>query len=242
MTTIGLILLCRYNSSRLPGKILEEVGGKTVLERLYERLLQTRGPEEIVVATSEERSDDRIADFCQERDIRYFRGDLQDVAGRFLECAQAAGFDFAGRINGDNLFADIPTIQRAIRLAGTESFDLVTNVPGRTFPVGMSVEIVRTAFFKEVMASVEEARLREHVTLHLYENDELGRRYIIRCAGLSGAKGAHFAIDKPEDLERARALVGRMNRAHIYYHLPDLLRLSELVERSEVEGEHRAAG
>lgn len=241
MKKVGLILLCRYNSSRLPGKILKRVGEKTVLETIYERLLQARGAEEIVVATSVESTDDVIADFCEERQIRYFRGDLEDVASRFLACAQASGFDFAGRVNGDNLFADIPTIQRAIQLAGTDKFDLITNVPGRTFPAGMTVEVVRTSFFQEVMARVDDARLREHVTLHFYENEGVGRRYIIRCSGLKGAQGADFAIDRAEDLERARKMVGRMNRDHIYYHLPDILRLSEEVDGIE-EGEERAAG
>lgn len=242
MKKIGLILLCRFNSSRLPGKIMEQVGGKPVLEVIYERLLETRSAEDIVVATSVERSDDIIAQYCEERQIRYFRGDLTDVAGRFLECAEVSGFDFAGRVNGDNLFADIPTIQRAIQLAGTDNFDLITNVPGRTFPAGMTVEMVRTAFFKEAMAKVRDARLREHVTLHLYENEVLGRRYIIRCGGVRGAKGADFAIDTPADLERARAMMARMNRGHIYYHLPDILRLAEQVRRSEGPGQARQVG
>lgn len=220
----GLIIVCRYNSSRLPGKILCEIEGKPLLAYIHERLLQTRDAEDIVVATSVEDHDDRIEDFCRSRGISCYRGHLEDVAGRFLACAQHFGFDFAGRINGDNLFVDIPTVRKAIAFAESDDFDFITNVPGRTFPYGMSVELVRTSFFETILADVDDGRLREHITLCLYENEELGRRKYIRCPIPEGS-GIQMAIDEPADLRRARRMMKRMDRPHIEYDLADLLRL-----------------
>ena len=61
----GLIVLCRYNSSRLPGKILKEINGKPLLSYILERLKLSRQSDQIIVATSDQPTDDPIAEFCK---------------------------------------------------------------------------------------------------------------------------------------------------------------------------------
>lgn len=221
---VGWILLCRYNSTRLPGKILREIEGKALLKYIYERLLREARAEEIVVATSEESHDDRIEEYCRGEGIQCFRGDLEDVARRFLACARAYEMDFAGRINGDNLFVDPATVGAARELAESDEYDFITNVPGRSYPYGMSVEVVRRKFFEEVLEGVSDRRLREHVTLALYEEEERGRRAYLRAAAEEG-RGLHLAIDEEKDLELARRLMGRMKRPHWEYGLEEILDL-----------------
>lgn len=209
----GLILLCRHDSTRLPGKILREIHGRTVLGHIVDRIRRGAPERPLVIATSTDPSDDPIAKYCRRARLDCFRGPLEDVAGRFLACAQNQGWDFAVRINGDNLFLDPDTLRVMLAIADTDRFDLVTNVPGRTFPHGMSVEIVRTAFYAEAMATINDAGHREHVTSWLYAHPDLGRRYVFENRTCPEAAGCQLALDTYEDLALAQRIMARAGSA-----------------------------
>lgn len=211
---IGIAIICRYNSSRLPGKILKEINGVTVLDRIAGRI-QRAGPRlPLVVATSTDNSDDPIVEHCNRVGLTVFRGDLEDVAGRFLDCAQTYNWDFVVRINGDNLFLDVRTLAEMIAIASTDLFDFVSNVPGRTFPYGMSVEILRTSFYKEALAKMKCASYREHVTSWLYENPEFGKRFVHKNSVCPQAAGVNLALDTEADLQKAKAILNFGNAQH----------------------------
>jgi spore coat polysaccharide biosynthesis protein SpsF len=224
----GIIVLCRFASRRLPGKILREIGGRTVLGHIVDRIRRGAADAPITVATSDESSDDAIAHYCRHAGLDCFRGPLADVAGRFIACAEARGYEFAVRINGDNLFADPDALRSMLAITATGEYDFVTNVPGRTFPYGMSVEIVRIAFFRATMASVTDAGHREHVTTFLYENPELGRRFVFENTEVPEAHGMKLALDTEADLRRAESMIARMDRAPATYVLAEIARLSKL--------------
>lgn len=210
---VGIVLLCRYNSRRLPGKILREIGGRTVLGHILDRIRRASPDVPVVVATSVDPTDDPIALYCRRAGLDCFRGPLEDVAGRFLGCAEQHGWDYAVRINGDNLFLDPDTLAAMLAIVGTGAFDVVTNVPGRTFPRGMSVEAVRTAFYADAMRGVTDPGHREHVTSWLYDNPDVGRRYLYENRVCPQAAGLQLALDTPEDLELASRIVERASPA-----------------------------
>lgn len=81
---IGYIIVCRFGSSRLPGKILREINNKPLLLYIYERLLCVAAKEDIIVATGSDETNTPIADFCTRNRIRYYLGDPDNVALRFL--------------------------------------------------------------------------------------------------------------------------------------------------------------
>jgi len=221
----GLIVLCRYTSSRLPGKILKEIDGKSLLQHIVERL-KLSSVENIIIATSDEPSDQPIVDFCQHNNIECFRGSLLNVADRFASCCATYDLDYGIRINGDNLFVDPWTIDRMVEIARKGDYDLVTNVPGRTFPHGMSVEIVNTAFYNKSLPLFIEDQYKEHVTLYFYENPTeraftfINNEYPIK-------KKVNLAVDTPEDFK----LVSKMMAATKSYtealHLKDIVELYE---------------
>ncbi len=206
---IGVVLLCRYESRRLPGKILKEIRGRTVLSYIAERIRRGAGDRQLVVATSEHPSDDPIASYCARAGLECHRGPLDDVAARFLGCAESRGWDYAVRVNGDNLFLDSETLLAMLAIAETGVYDLVTNVPGRRFPYGMSVEIVRTEFYRQAMQATSEPSHREHVTSWLYEHPTLGTRYVFPNRVCPEAAGLPLALDTTEDLVRAERILER---------------------------------
>src|SRR5690554_2441069 len=101
---IGIIILCRYNSSRLPRKILKKINGKTILDYIIERVEKVIPRSQIVVATSTESTDNPIVEYCSNHSIQVFRGSLTNVAERFLHCMEYYKFEYGIRINGDNIF------------------------------------------------------------------------------------------------------------------------------------------
>ncbi|MDF9798018.1 spore coat polysaccharide biosynthesis protein SpsF [Catalinimonas alkaloidigena] len=223
---IGGIILARYNSRRLPGKALKDIGGKPILLQIYQALRQYFSQGNIVVATSSSPTDDPIAAFCKQHQIHCYRGSLDKVAERFYDCAKHFGFEFAFRINGDNLFVESRCIvQMMADVQQDASYDFLSNVKERTFPFGMSVELLNTEFYGHCLEKFQQdARYQEHVTLYLYENENIGERKYYFNTKTPEAKGAHLAIDTPEDFEIAQLIYAQMLEPNNTPPLADLIR------------------
>jgi spore coat polysaccharide biosynthesis protein SpsF (cytidylyltransferase family) len=179
-----------------------------------------------VVATSTAATDDAIAVACRREGVVCFRGALDDVAGRFLAAARHQGWDLAVRLNGDNIFVDTESLRGMAAIAETGAFDLVTNVPGRYFPRGMSIEVLRTEFFANTIDSINDPGYREHVTLWLYDNPKIGRRYVYPNRLCPEAAGLDLALDTPEDFVRAENILARAGSSPATLGLRDIYALA----------------
>jgi spore coat polysaccharide biosynthesis protein SpsF len=204
----GVVILCRYGSSRLPGKILLPVAGTPILTHIVERVRRTGLP--FAVATSDAAADDPIERHCTELGVPCYRGSLDDVAARFLACARSRGWSYAARINGDNLFVDAELVRTMVGEAERGDYDFVTNVPGRSYPPGTSVEVVRIPFFADLYARFTKSEHHEHVTLYLYEHPECGRRHVHENPDAARSRGLTLAIDTEADLVRAERIAAQL--------------------------------
>lgn len=191
------------SSQRLPGKVLAPLAGRPALAWLLERL----APFEVVVATSDEPSDDRVADFCAGRGVECFRGPLADVAARFAGVIERYRLDAFVRVNGDSPLLDPVLVAQGIELFRATTPDLATNVFPRSFPPGQSVEVVDGAAFLAARDEFDD-RDREHVTTFFYARPERFR--IENFSAPEPYEGPSHALDTAEDLARldawARAL------------------------------------
>ncbi len=234
---IGIIVLCRYSSSRLPGKVLIEIGGRSVLGHIVDRLKRAAGNYPIIVATSSQSSDEPIERFCRRSLIPCYRGELDNVSERFAACAEKWDLDYAVRINGDNIFTDPDILNAMLAIAETEVYDFMTNVPGRTFPYGMSVEIVRTDFYRDSLPK-QNPDQQEHVTAWLYENALVGKRYHYLNQKCPQAQGLQLALDMPEDLKRFQAMVALSDRFLSTLSMPEIVSLANSKTVSPWKGKH----
>ncbi|MEQ9440559.1 MAG: hypothetical protein RIG62_16015 [Cyclobacteriaceae bacterium] len=207
---IGCVILVRYNSHRLPGKALLSLGNKPLLQHGYDALSTVFTPGNLVVATSTESTDDAIAAYCEEHHLPYFRGSLTNVSDRFLKAAEAHNFDYVMRINGDNLFVALPIVRQVVQDT-RNSIDFYSNVKDRTFPFGMSVEMVKTSFYQKLMDQINQSpRYQEHVTLYLYEHEEVGDRQYYYNSEFPEATGIHLSIDTSEDASFAKKMLQKL--------------------------------
>ena len=223
----GVIILCRYDSKRLPGKILRKIRGKEVLKFIYERLSRVSLAQDIVVATSTHDNDQPIVDFCQKHKIKYFRGSKYNVAERILKCAQEYNFDYFVRICADNVFVDYKLLDEMITIALKGQYNLVSNLKSRTFPAGASIEVLKTEFFQGIQPRFKTAQDKEHVTSYLYSHEsEIGKGYYLYNDICPQAANIKLALDDMSDLHFITGIVEKMDKDHREYLLNDIYALS----------------
>jgi spore coat polysaccharide biosynthesis protein SpsF len=199
---IGTIIQTRMGSSRLPGKILQPIAGKPLLDHILGRLTGLRHGVHIVVATSEQRRDDVVASFCAERAVDCFRGSEDDVLGRYYKCARARGFEQVVRLTADNPFTDIAELDRLIQFHLEHGYDY--SCSSESLPIGVGAEIFTFAALERSFREGNAQHYREHVNEYVLEHPEL-----FRIGRLSVPKNKHrpdvrLTVDTQEDLDRAR--------------------------------------
>jgi spore coat polysaccharide biosynthesis protein SpsF len=207
---VGAIVQARMSSQRLPGKVLTPLAGRPALDWLLERLDHARSLDAIVVATSEDPSDDAVATFCARRGVACHRGPLDDVAGRVLGAARANDLDGFARVSGDSPLLDQRLVDHGVELFRASRVDLVTNVRPRTFPPGQSVEVVRTATLAGVYEAAGSSDDREHVTGPLYE----GGFRVVRFEADSPRTSPSLTLDTSDDRERLERCLAGFDRPH----------------------------
>ena len=219
---IGAIVQARMSSQRLPDKVLTMVNGKPLLQYLLERLNHCSSIDQTVVATSEDKSDDPIAVFCHEYGALCFRGPLKNVAKRFYMVIEKYNLDAFVRVCCDSPMLDQKLIDQGVQLFNGE-FDIVTNISPRSYPVGQSVEVIRTSTFKKVYEKMSKPDHFEHVTKYFYENsDEFRIKNFSNDKDLSSYR---LVVDTPEDLKRIEKIIGSMTRPHTEYRFDDFIEL-----------------
>ncbi len=234
MKNIGFIILCRYSSSRLPGKILMSIEGKPVIQYIIERLNEAVPMENIIIATSEESSDDPIEQFAKENKVNVHRGNLKNVARRFFESSQNKNWKYIARINGDNIFLDTQLLREMIQITNENDFDFVSNVKNRTFPKGMSIEIVKKKYYEKCLKEIEkQEEYYEHVTSYLYENDKNEKFHYVYNRMLPEAAGIQLALDTPQDFERTKNIIKNFENFHTQYNLNEIFNMYKKLKYHE---------
>jgi spore coat polysaccharide biosynthesis protein SpsF len=222
--SISAIVQARASSARLPGKVLLEVGGKPMIGYVVERLMHARSVDEVIVATSDDPSDDPVADLCADLHVSCHRGSLDDVAGRMLHAAEAAGHDAFVRVSGDSPLLDQALVDQCVGLLDGDC-DVATNIQPRTFPHGQSVEAIRVDAFRRAYDSMRDAGDLEHVTPFLYRHpSEFRLASFTRAPDISDVQ---LSVDTRSDLDLFTAIVGAMERPHWTYDLDAILAIRD---------------
>ncbi len=178
-----------------------QINNIPIIKYVYDKINRSKKINKIIIATSTHKSDFKLVNYLKRNNILFFKGNLNNVAKRLLDCANKYNSKFFIRISGDSPFIDYKLINKAINIFNkNKSFDIITNVFPRTFPKGMSIELIRTSILKnnlKLMTSLE----KEHVTKYFYDNVRKFKIYNFRTRKKISE---HFAIDTPNDLKRLR--------------------------------------
>ena len=193
------ILQARMSSTRLPGKVLRPLCGGPLILRQLERTLRSRRIDRLVVATSDDKTDDVLADVLEGRGVEVFRGPLEDVLARYAGALRAKGpADHVLRLTGDCPLLDWGVVDAVIDRHLETGADYTANTWGRrTFPKGLDADIVKSEVLLEADAEASDPYEREHVLPFIYRRPE---RY--RLQGYEQARDEgelRWTVDLPED-------------------------------------------
>jgi spore coat polysaccharide biosynthesis protein SpsF (cytidylyltransferase family) len=163
------VVLARMDSARLPGKALLRLAGHPLIEHVFRRLQRCKAFDEIVLATTSRSVDADLVGLFEELGGRVYQGtddEIHNVAKRFVSAAKWVEAKYALRANGDSPFPD-PVLIGTSMIHLREQPDLVTNLIDRSYPYGISVEIVNIARLERELANLSEGA-QEHVTACFY--------------------------------------------------------------------------
>lgn len=230
---IGIIIAVRMSSKRLPGKVMKKIKGKEIIKYIYERLEKTvidNG--NIVFATSDDTSDNIIEKFCKNNSYVYFRGSKNNVAGRLLNCAKKFQFDAFIRICGDNVFADKNIINSMIKIYKKGNYDIVSNTYKRTFPYGMSVEIINTSFYERIYPKITNSSDKEHVTKYIYNNIKNYNFYNYKSENKK-YENVKLSLDTEKDFNIIKKIINIFKKDHRQYNIDDIVDLYYSIDENK---------
>src|SRR5436190_9142512 len=197
------ILQARMSSTRLPGKVMKDVLGQPMIARQLERLRRCETLDRIIIATSDDASDDPLEAFLRSTGVDVFRGPLHDVLARYLGAARA--FGLRGpivRLTADCPLADPGVIDDGVRLQAKTGVDYVSNGRRRTYPRGLDMEVFKLEALEAAGREATDAYDHEHVTPFLYHHPErFTQGELVQDRDESRLR---WTVDTPEDFAFTR--------------------------------------
>jgi spore coat polysaccharide biosynthesis protein SpsF len=160
-------------SSRLPGKVLLPAGDVPMLKHLVTRLQAVPSIQEIVLASTENETDDPLADFALQEGIECYRGSEDDVMLRVIGAAESVQAEVVVEITGDCPIIDPQIIEQTIGMFQVNQADYVSNAHIRSYPDGMDTQVFMLETLKRSAAITDDPLDHEHVTLHIRNHPEL---------------------------------------------------------------------
>ena len=204
---LGIVVLARLSSSRLPGKALMDIGGKPLIKHVLDRISKKFDKNLVVVATSTETSDDRLAIYIKGLGYNVFRGSLENVAERFMFAALENSFDTVVRVTGDSLFADPNIINDLLKVYLSGSYDIVSNRKIKSYPVGQTFEVINVRRYQDFYKLFKVSDDFEHVTNFFYQYEDLLKINLGHHQNPDGVfREISLALDTKEDFEKISQL------------------------------------
>ncbi|MFN8018483.1 MAG: glycosyltransferase family protein [Acidimicrobiales bacterium] len=208
MTGAPLIVVqARAGSTRLPGKVLMDLGGMPLRAFQLRRLAPITGltGAKVVVATSDLPADDAIAELAASLGIAAVRGPEADVLGRFAIAMALHPADTVVRLTGDCPLTDPFIVRAALDLHAEAEADYTCNVLPRSYPKGLDVEVLSARALRMAELEATEAPDREHVTPYVYRRPERFRIANLHSGQPLGDE--RWTVDTADDLARVREIV-----------------------------------
>jgi spore coat polysaccharide biosynthesis protein SpsF len=203
MSQLYVIVQARTTSTRLPNKVLKPLCGKSVLEVLFERLENFH--DNLIIATTDDGSEVPIVALCEQHQVRYHRGSVNNVLSRYYHAAISAGAtqgDTIVRVTSDCPLIESDNIAKAIELFQYRQLDYVWVDVVHSFPRGMDAEVFSFDLLQQAYDEATQDYDKEHVTPYFKNDTNLNMAPVA-----SQDNNSHYrlTLDTPEDYEMITA-------------------------------------
>jgi spore coat polysaccharide biosynthesis protein SpsF len=235
------VVQARMESTRLPGKVLMDIEGKTMLSRVIERVRQAKKVDDVVVATTDRSADTVVVEACHQLGVVVFRGDMEDVLDRYYRAVKQHQAQVVVRITADCPLIDPDIIDQIITVFLENRVDYASNTMTRSYPRGLDVEVFSTAALERAWREADQQHQREHVTPYFYQNPKQFKLKAVTYA----EDFSHFrwTVDTEEDLALIQAIYRRLPAAHLatwqeivafIYRESDLLTINNHIQQKSL--------
>lgn len=225
---IVTVIQARTGSSRLPNKILLPVAGKPLLLRMIERVKSSNLTGIVVVAITEEQSDNILENLCVEHGINIYRGQTTDLLDRHYQAAKKFDADAVVKIPSDCPLIDPAVIDKVLNfyLENYNRYDYVSNLHPPTYPDGNDVEIMNFSSLENAWNNATRQLEREHTTPYFWENlDKFRIGNVVWETGLDYSLTYRFTIDYEKDYKFIKLIFDELYPLNPKFTLQDILDL-----------------
>jgi spore coat polysaccharide biosynthesis protein SpsF len=209
MNTVAIIQ-ARMSSTRVPGKVLKDIAGKTMLEWVTTRVRRASFITQVVVATTTGPRDDVIVEACRRLDVSVYRGSEQDVLDRYYNAARQSDADVVVRITSDCPLIDPREIERVIVDFRGQCPSYASNSITPGCLRGLDTEVMTMESLARAWREARHAYHRAHVTPYIYQNPHLFRVLASPIPSDRDLSAHRWTVDTEEDLDMVRALLAEL--------------------------------
>lgn len=205
----AILIQARLSSSRFPKKMLEKLNNITLVEFIYNRCKEAKKPNDVVIITSNENSDDELYNLCIDKNIKVFRGSLNNVLKRYVNASENNNIGIICRVCGDSPFVDIEAIDKM--LLNFEKNDDLEYMTTTNSLNGLMSEVFTLDLLKKVYTKKLSTEDKEHVTKYIRDNitsfstDELDLN-----ARPKELEKFTLTVDYPDDIYIVNELVSKL--------------------------------
>ncbi len=237
---IVAIIQARMGSTRLPGKVMKKVQGKTLLEHLILRVKRAYGIDKIIVATTISKKDSPIARLAVSLGVGVYRGSVDDVLDRYYQAAKEAHAKTVIRLTGDCPLMDPKVIDRVVSFykKNRRRYNYVSNIRPPTFPDGMDVEVFSFNVLERMWREAALPSEREHVTAYIGNHPDSFR--VGNVLAEKDLSKLRLTVDTKDDLSLVRAVVKGLSGKKNYPDVQDIAAF--LKQHPELTGHNRHIG
>ena len=239
---VVLITQARFGSSRLPGKVLKEINGKSLLEIHLDRLKKCSSISKIIVATTVKEADEIIYDNAVAWGFQASRGSESDVLDRFYQALDKENADWVVRVTSDCPLLDPNLVDEIVTFAVANNYDYVSNGLVEHYPDGQDVEVFKFAALETAWRNAKLNSEREHVTPYIRSNaDGKGLNLFNTCNYPCKDNYSHIrmTVDEPVDFDVIEHLIQKLGTDKSWHEYTqymiehDLTKLNEGIIRNQ---------
>jgi len=226
---VGCIIQARSSSTRFPLKVLQSLpydSKSVVLEQVIKRVKQVKSIDQIILATTTNREDAKIAQIGKKQGVAVFRGNEQNVLDRYFIAARKYKLDHIVRITSDCPCIDPAIIEHVIKAHLRKKADFTSNCIQRSYPIGQDVDVATFATLESAHKNATEDFEKEHVFPYVFKSyPQLFKIQVVTAPPKYAHSELRFTLDTKEDYILLSAIFDELYKINKYFTLDEILTL-----------------
>ena len=224
MKNLNLVVLqARMSSTRLPGKVMAQINGHPMIYWEISRISKAKLVNKIVVAISDQSSDDILADYLDSIHKEYIRGSLDNVLSRYVKAEEIYNPSAIIRLTADCPLVMPELIDQYLEIFHKEDFEYLSNTIELSYPDGLDIEIIAPGIFKKLLEFSLSKEEKEHVTLGIYSRKDKFRTYNV--SNKTNISQFRWTVDTSDDLAFVKSIYAHFESKEINFTFENVLKL-----------------